>query len=95
MRKLRFTAARSAALSAIIVAMTVSPLSGSGANSGKRIAKPTSVSFNWYANRAPVLQDQAQLNARAQRQAVALTWGKSKWVCSPAGFGQRSTCYSR
>ena len=95
MMKSRFTAARSAALSAILVAMTVSPLGASGANSGKRIAKPASSSFSWFANRAPVLQGQSPSNARAQRQAVAVTWGKSNWVCSPAGFGQRSTCYSR
>jgi hypothetical protein len=53
-------------------------------------ASSSASGFSWFANAPSAATAQARANARLQ-----LTINTSRtWVCSPAGFGKRSTCIS-
>ena len=56
-----------------------------------RLPKPQAVAFNWLANGAAVPSlDKARVG---QKRSRVIT-GHGSWICSPAGFGQRSRCYA-
>lgn len=57
----------------------------------KHLLKSTQVSFNWFANGA---KNPSIAKAKAALVAVRVINGPGRWVCSPAGFGRRSTCYA-
>lgn len=61
------------------------------ATSEKYSGKPTQVAFNWYANGA---KNPSVAKAKAALVAVHVINGPGRWICSPAGFGKRSRCYS-
>jgi hypothetical protein len=46
--------------------------------------------FSWFAN-AP---SAATAQSRAQQRANLVINSSRTWICSPAGFGKRSTCFS-
>lgn len=46
--------------------------------------------FNWYANAAP---KPSVTKAKAALKKYRIIEAKGTWICSPAGFGQRSRCY--
>jgi hypothetical protein len=45
------------------------------------------LAFDWFSNAAPNLPG---TQVRATRRVIP---GPGGWICSPAGFGQHSTCY--
>jgi hypothetical protein len=61
----------------------------------KSRANASAATFSWFANGAALSQADALALAQAQRIAMAQAWGDGTWICSPAGFGQGSTCYRR
>ncbi|MEZ5796797.1 MAG: hypothetical protein R3D63_04465 [Paracoccaceae bacterium] len=55
---------------------------------------PAPSGFSWFANAAPNLpQDEAVKRAKAAIQKARALANGATWVCSPAGFGQKSRCY--
>jgi hypothetical protein len=63
------------------------PASASDNNNSGRLA------FNWFANAAKAPQaDKAARQKAALIRARALSRGAT-WVCSPAGSGQKASCY--
>lgn len=60
----------------------------------QRPAQTASAGFDWFANAAkPVSKAQALARTKAAIQkASGLSKGAS-WVCSPAGSGQKASCY--
>lgn len=53
--------------------------------------KPRMVAFNWMANGAvPASSDKS----RSSQKRYHVISGQGTWICSPAGFGQRSRCYA-
>jgi hypothetical protein len=50
--------------------------------------------FSWHANRATTPMDPRQ-QAVLLNAAAAQPHGNSPWICSPVGFGQKSTCTAR
>lgn len=55
------------------------------------VTTPTTVAFNWHANGT---LDSSVVKARKSLRRYQVINGSSSWICSPAGFGRRSTCYS-
>ena len=53
--------------------------------------KPQVVAFNWLTNGA---EAPSVGKAKAARQRFRVITAKGSWICSPAGFGQRSRCYA-
>lgn len=53
-------------------------------------ARLSVASFSWFQN-AP---EYAVANADTQQTSVVI-FGNNEYICSPAGFGQHSHCYSR
>lgn len=49
------------------------------------------MTFDWHANGA---RDASVAKAKAALTLPSVINGPGKWVCSPAGFGQKSRCYS-
>lgn len=47
--------------------------------------------FDWLAKRNP----HADANTRILGAASGGRHGSGSWICSPAGFGKRSSCYNR
>lgn len=47
--------------------------------------------FDWLAKRNP----SASANERVIRASVGGRHGNGSWICSPAGFGKRSSCHRR
>lgn len=45
------------------------------------------LAFDWFSNASPVLPG---TRTKALRRVIP---GPGGWICSPAGFGQHSTCY--
>ncbi|MGB8811763.1 MAG: hypothetical protein WCC57_01110 [Paracoccaceae bacterium] len=54
-------------------------------------AKPQPVAFNWLANGAAA---PTAGKAQTTQKRYRVITGRGSWICSPAGFGQRSRCYS-
>lgn len=56
------------------------------------------IGFDWHAN-GKAQSAQTQAVALAEARAALYQWGviygTSSWVCSPAGFGRRSSCFAR
>lgn len=50
-----------------------------------------SLGFEWMANGSP---RKASDNIKVVRARYRVITGKGSWICSPAGFGQRSRCYA-
>ncbi|SFR43772.1 hypothetical protein SAMN04488005_1950 [Yoonia tamlensis] len=50
--------------------------------------------FNWLANGSNVEREHALAIARERQQLAAAQMGDGSWICSPAGFGQKSYCVS-
>lgn len=71
-----------AALLAAVVLLPVAAMSESGA------ASSSASGFSWFAN-AP---SQAALQSRANLRAHMVINSTKSWICTPAGFGKRSTC---
>jgi hypothetical protein len=46
------------------------------------------LAFDWFSNAAPILP-----GTTATRSLRKVIPGRGGWICSPAGFGQHSTCY--
>jgi len=53
--------------------------------------KPQAVAFNWLANGSPAA---SAIKSKAAQQRYRVITGQGSWICSPAGFGQRSRCYA-
>lgn len=58
----------------------------------------TGRAFNWFANANPqtkgdAADEKAIIRAKAAIQKARVLEKGATWVCSPAGFGQGSTCY--
>jgi hypothetical protein len=56
-----------------------------------KVRKPQTVAFNWLAN-GSTSASKARSKAAQKRNRVIT--GQGSWICSPAGFGQRSRCYA-
>lgn len=56
-----------------------------------KLAKPQAVAFNWLANGAPAA---SVMKSKAAQTRYRVIKGQGTWICSPAGFGQRSRCYA-
>lgn len=57
-----------------------------------KAAAPTKkISFDWQGPRPGGSQE----NVTRQTRLASVLLGRGSWVCSPAGFGKRSRCYSR
>jgi hypothetical protein len=84
---------------AVAAALTVLTASASQAQSDvtvrPRIAVSTaghgSASFDWLAKRAA----RATLAGAQAQVQVGQPHGRGSYVCSPAGFGRKSSCYQR
>lgn len=57
------------------------------------------IGFDWHANGKTqsqnIVPQQALADARLALQQFQVIYGTSSWICSPAGFGQKSSCYAR
>lgn len=56
-----------------------------------KVLKPQAVAFNWLANGSPAA---STLKSKAAQNRYRVISGHGSWICSPAGFGQRSRCYA-
>lgn len=56
-----------------------------------KLLKPQAVAFNWLANGAPAA---SAIKSKAAQKRYRVITGQGSWICSPAGFGQRSRCYA-
>ena len=56
-----------------------------------KLAKPQPVAFNWLANGA---SGASAIKSKAAQQRYRVIKAQGSWICSPAGFGQRSRCYA-
>lgn len=52
-------------------------------------AETVQAAFNWHANAAP---RPSVAKAKAALRKYRIIDAKGSWICSPAGFGQRSRC---
>lgn len=78
----------------MIAAISVTPTTAAAEadkQSNARILKASG--FNWLANGNDVSKREARARQAARRASFLSTRGGAKWICSPAGFGQRSRCY--
>lgn len=55
------------------------------------VLKPQAVAFNWLANGASAASTDKSKSAQKRYRVIS---GQGTWICSPAGFGQRSRCYA-
>ncbi len=84
-------------------AMTVAPLqiahaeqTGAASATPPRImakgsSRDAGAQFDWLANRNP----NANATSGVVRATVRGRHGSGSWICSPAGFGKRSSCHRR
>lgn len=99
------SSSRTAALvaAATLVISGISPVSSASADSvnvtvsSSGVVNPganrrTANGFDWSNPRG--VRTAAVVPPASQRQPVRLS-GRAAWVCSPAGFGRRSTCTAR
>lgn len=49
--------------------------------------------FNWLANGKSRSEAKAEMQIKDRQLALVKAKGGGSWICSPAGFGQRSKCY--
>lgn len=52
----------------------------------------TASGFDWFANGASANRKML-LRRAARRASMQSTKGRATWICSPAGFGQKSRCH--
>ncbi|MCB1398630.1 MAG: hypothetical protein KDJ82_00890 [Rhodobacteraceae bacterium] len=57
------------------------------------VAGKGTATFDWLAKRGKL--SNAAATTPAKPKAPTRTLGKGRYVCSPAGFGRKSRCYSR
>lgn len=59
--------------------------------SAQTASKVHLASFDWLSKPIPAVTTQHRTNFAAANQKV----GSGSWICSPAGFGRKSHCYSK
>jgi hypothetical protein len=57
----------------------------------KASSRDAGAQFDWLAKR----NRNADASSRVVRASVAGRHGSGSWICSPAGFGKRSSCHRR
>ncbi|MGV8954389.1 MAG: hypothetical protein ACOH2M_25050 [Cypionkella sp.] len=98
------TAPHHLATLALTACLVLLPLTGSAeaVMGNKLLSGPTSLSqthttprsklrFDWMANGSPTRSLEKAQVIRARYRVIT---GQGSWICSPAGFGQRSHCYA-
>ncbi len=53
--------------------------------------RPHAVAFDWLANGASAASKSKSKAAQKRNRVIT---GQGSWICSPAGFGQKSRCYA-
>ncbi|MDE4097544.1 MULTISPECIES: hypothetical protein [Rhodobacterales] len=74
-----------------IVAITAIPMTA--AAEAEQQSVENVYAFNWMANGKKVSKREARARQAARRASWMSTRGGATWICSPAGFGQKSRCY--
>ncbi len=69
------------------------PLQDGGAEHHSGTATGSPAVFDWFANDSAATSTAYQ--ARMLQAAEAMRLGRGSWICSPSGFGQRSSCVRR
>ncbi len=95
---------RAIVIAGLVAAVTVSPglaQSGSGASGAPRSAAivrlANGTTFNWLTKKTrPGLGGAVLVSTdNTPRVKRARVFGRGSYVCSPAGFGRKSSCYAR
>jgi hypothetical protein len=76
---------------AVIGTKLLSPTPYVQAMRATKPSKPRLVAFNWMANGALAASSDKSRSAQKRYRVIS---GQGTWICSPAGFGQRSRCYA-
>jgi hypothetical protein len=63
-------------------------------NSAQAANSVTPSGFDWLANGSDLDRENALEIARERQILAATQMGDGSWICSPAGFGRKSQCYS-
>lgn len=69
----------------------LSPTSYTAAVRKVKAPKPQTVAFNWLGNGA---SSASAVKSKAAQKRNRVITGQGTWICSPAGFGQRSHCHA-
>lgn len=56
-----------------------------------KVQKPQAIAFDWLGNGA---SSASATKSKAAQKRYRVIYGEGSWICSPAGFGQRSRCYA-
>ena len=70
----------------------IDPASAESQSDTKSKLKPVATSFNWMANGNSLDRREARARQNALRASIINSRGRATWICSPAGFGQKSRC---
>lgn len=88
-----FRAAKAAACIGLLVSGVLLPTLSSADPVAPRTVQATKYSFNWLSNGKAMTSEELAAIILAQQIKIAGAMGDGSWICSPAGFGQRSRCY--
>jgi hypothetical protein len=56
-----------------------------------KAARARAAGFDWLAKRRPMA---AEVHLASAGRALPRQIGRGSWICSPAGFGQKSRCHA-
>lgn len=83
-----FKAVKATAVIALMCAAMVSATPVAADSTRTTVAGEGSARFDWMANKKVVVASAPAALTQAPR-------GSGSWICSPAGFGRKSSCYAR
>ncbi len=76
-----------------VIAVAVAPSSiAAETQTGQNARIIQASGFNWLANGNTISKREARARQAAVRASFMSTRGGASWICSPAGFGQKSRC---